>query len=257
MGFGAFGGFDGVGIFAGECRATDPAKPLRRSVWLAAPIISTMFIAGTASVLAFLRPESIDLVAPITQVLNLGAPTLATWSAVLLVAALLAQNSLGFSTMIRLPMVAGWDHLLPSWFSRLDPRYRTPVGSVVFAGVVGIGFSILANLGTGNQEAFQLLDNTGGILFALAYLVMFAIPLVARGERASWSVRTAAVSGFLMTLLYVVLSAFPIIDVQNPWLFTAKIVAVVGGVQFAGSAYYWRAARAHAAESEARTSVVN
>ena len=111
MGFGAFGGFDGVGIFAGECRSSDPAKPLRRSVWLAAPLISAMFIAGTASVLAFVRPESIDLVAPITQVLNLGAPSLATWSAVLLVAALLAQNSLGFSQMIRLPMVAGWDHL--------------------------------------------------------------------------------------------------------------------------------------------------
>jgi glutamate:GABA antiporter len=257
MGFGAFGGFDGVGIFAGECRATDPAKPIRRSVWLAAPIISAMFIAGTASVLAFVRPESIDLVAPMTQVLNLGAPKLATWSAVLLVAALLAQNSLGFSTMIRLPMVAGWDHLLPSWFSRLDPRYRTPVGSVLFAGVVGIGFSILANVGTGNQEAFQLLDNTGGILYALAYLVMFAIPLVARGEKASWSVRSAALSGFLMTLLYVVLSVFPIIDVQNPWLFTAKIIAVAGGLQCAGSAYYWRATRARAADPEARTNVVN
>jgi amino acid transporter len=248
MGFGAFGGFDGVGIFAGECRATNPAKPIRRSVWLAAPIISSMFIAGTASVLTFVRPESIDLVAPITQVLNLGAPTLATWSAVLLVAALLAQNSLGFSTMIRLPMVAGWDHLLPSWFSRLDPRYRTPVGSVLFAGVVGIGLSTLANLGTGNQEAFQLLDNSGGILFGMAYLVMFAIPLVARGERASWGVRAAALSGFLMTLLYVVLSVFPIIDVQNPWLFTAKIIAVTGGLQCAGYAYY-RRARARAAET--------
>src|SRR4029077_17693528 len=115
---------------------------------------------------------------------------------VLLIAALLAQNSLGFSTMIRLPMVAGWDHLLPSWFSRLDPRYRTPAGSVLFAGVVGIGFSILANLGTGNQEAFQLLDNSGGILYALTYLVMFAIPLMARGETPSWAVRAAALSGF-------------------------------------------------------------
>jgi amino acid transporter len=175
----------------------------------------------------------------------------------LLIAALLAQNSLGFSTMIRLPMVAGWDHLLPAWFSRLDPRYRTPVGSVLFAGVVGIGFSILANLGTGNQEAFQLLDNTGGILFAIADLVMFAIPLVASGEKPSWGVRAAALSGFLMTLLYVVLSVSPIIDVQNPWLFTAKIIAVVGGVQFAGSAYYWRATTARAADSEARTNVVN
>src|SRR5262245_57222111 len=200
MGFGAFGGFDGVGIFAGECRSTGVAKVIRQSVWLAAPIIATMFIAGTASVLAFSTPATIDLVAPMTQVLNLGAPHLAGLSALLLVVTLLAQNALSFSAMIRLPMVAGWDHLLPAWFSRLDPRYGTPVGSVLFAGAFGSALSILANLGTGNQEAFQLLDNSGGILLALTYLVMFAIPLVARGEQPTWAVRATALSGFLMTL---------------------------------------------------------
>ena len=241
MGFGAFGGFDGVGIFAGECRSTDVGKVIQRSVWLAAPIIAAMFIAGTASVLAFSTPATIDLVAPMTQVLNLGAPRLAGLSALLLVLTLLAQNALSFSSMIRLPMVAGWDHLLPAWFSRLDPRYRTPVGSVLFAGAVGSALSILANLGTGNQEAFQLLDNAGGILLALTYLVMFAIPMTARGEQPTWGVRTAALSGFLMTLLYVVLSIFPIIDVPNPWLFTIKIVVVVGGLQCAGTVYYrWK-----------------
>jgi len=241
MGFGAFGGFDGVGIFAGECRATDVGKSIRWSVWVAAPIIATMFIAGTASVLAFSTPANIDLVAPMTQVLNIGAPRLAAFSAALLVLAVLAQSSLSFSAMIRLPMVAGWDHLLPDWFSRLDPRYRTPVGSVLFAGAVGSALAILANLGTGNQEAFQLLDNSGGILLALTYLVMFAIPLVARGERSTAGVRIAALSGFLMTLLYAVLSIFPIIDVPNPWVFTVKIVALVGGLQCAGAMYYrWK-----------------
>ena len=37
--------------------------------------------------------------------------------------------------MIRLPMVAGWDHLLPAWFSRLDPRYRTPRSVEINVGV--------------------------------------------------------------------------------------------------------------------------
>lgn len=243
MGFGAFGGFDGVGIFAGECRSRDVARSIRWSVWLAAPLISVMFIAGTAAVLTYSSPQSIDLVAPMTQVFNLGAPRLAAVSALLLVATLLAQNALSFSAMIRLPMVAGWDHLLPSWFCRLDPRYRTPVGSVLFAGAAGITLSILGNLGTGNQEAFQLLDNSAGIMFALTYLVMFAIPLTAAGERASIWVRLAALSGFLMTLLYVVLSVFPIIDVPNPWLFTVKIAGLVAGLQAAGIGYYHRRTR--------------
>ncbi len=241
MGFGAFGGFDSVGIFAGECRSADVAKSIRRSVWLAAPLISVMFIAGTASVLAFSRPESIDLVSPMTQVLNVGAPRLVALSALVLIAALLAQTSLGFSTMIRLPMVTGWDHLLPAWFSRLDPKYRTPVGSVLFAGAVSVLITLLTNLWSGNQEAFQLLDNSGGILYGFAYLVMFAIPLIARGEKPSLGVRVAALSGFAMTLLYVLLSVFPIIQVQNSGLFAAKIIGLVVGLQCLGAAYYWRA----------------
>jgi glutamate:GABA antiporter len=238
MGFGAFSGFDGVGIFAGECRSRNVAKVLRQSVLVAGPLISAMFIAGTASVLAYSRPDAIDLVAPITQMLNLGAPRLAMPSAFLMVLTTLAQTALGFSAMIRLPMVAGWDHLLPDWFSRLDPRFRTPVGSILVAGAVASVFAILANLGTGNQEAFQLLTSSSGILFGLTYLVMFAIPLVAAGERPSWGVRLAALSGFLMTLLFVVLSVFPIIDVPNRWLFTLKVVAVVAGLQGVGIAYY-------------------
>lgn len=238
MGFGAFSGFDGVGIFAGECRSRDVAKVLRRSVFVAGPLISGMFITGTAGVLAYSQPATIDLVAPITQMLNLGAPGLAAPAAFLMVLTTLAQTALCFSAMIRLPMVAGWDHLLPDWFSRLDPRFRTPVGSILVAGAVASAFAILANLGTGNQEAFQLLTSSSGILFGLTYLVMFAIPLVAAGERPSWGVRLAALSGFLMTLLFVVLSVFPIIDVPNPWLFTLKVVAVVAGLQGTGIAYY-------------------
>ena len=68
---------------------------------------------------------------------------------------------------------------------------------------------------------------------------MFALPFVLKD--VSFGVRIASASGFLMTLLYVVLSVFPIIEVQNPWLFTAKIIGLVVALQCAGAAYYWRA----------------
>jgi amino acid transporter len=145
-----------------------------------------------------------------------------------------------------MPMVAGWDHLLPPWFSRLDERYRTPVGSVLFAGAVIMVFTLMAISGAGNQEAYQLLLNASLLCFAGAYLVMFAIPLAGRGARPSWGVRVAAVSGFLMTLLFVVLSVLPIVQVINAGLFAAKLIAVIGGLQCAGALYYWRARRAFA-----------
>jgi hypothetical protein len=72
---------------------------------------------------------------------------------------------------------------------------------------------------------------------------MFAIPLVARGEKPPWGVRVAAVSGFSMTLLYVVLSIFPVIDVKNAASFTAKVSGVVIGINAAGALYFWRAGK--------------
>jgi len=100
---------------------------------------------------------------------------------------------------------------------------------------------LLTSVGAGNQEAYQLLLNASGIAYGLAYLVMFAIPLIAPGEKPSWILRVAAASGFAMTLLNVTLSVFPIIDVPNPFLFAAKISGVVIGLNLAGALFFWRA----------------
>ncbi len=242
MGFGAFCGADAVAVFSGECRGGDAARTIRRSVWISAPIIATIFIVGTAGVLTFSRPESIDVLLPQIQALSLGAPGLAGPGALVYGLYLLAGGSLFFSVLIRFPMVAGWDHLLPEWFSRLDPKFKTPRGSVLFAGAVAIAFSVLANLGAGNQEAYQFLVSAALVCYAGAYLAMFAIPLWALGEQAPVRVRVAAASGFPMTLMFVVLSVFPIVEEQNPGWFTLKMVGVVGTVQLAGAAYYRRAA---------------
>ncbi len=59
---------------------------------------------------------------------------------------------------------------------------------------------------------------------------MFAVPLfgfTGRARRAPLWLRAAAGSGFLMTALYVVLSVFPIVDVQSRGAFTAKVVATI------------------------------
>lgn len=138
---------------------------------------------------------------------------------------------------------AGWDHLLPAWFSRLHPRFRTPVGSIVCIALTTVALTILGNLGVGAQESFQLLNTAGIVCWALTYLVMFAIPLVAWGEKPSWDVRTAAASGFAMTLLYVILAAFPIIDVKNPGAFTAKLSGVVVCLNGAGIWHFRRVRR--------------
>jgi len=66
---------------------------------------------------------------------------------------------------------------------------------------------------------------------------MFAIPLVARDEKPPWSLRIAAASGFSMTLLYVVLLVFRLINVKNAASFTAKVSGAVAGLNAAVAWY--------------------
>jgi amino acid transporter len=253
MGFGAFCGFDGMCIFAGEVRNPQVARTLRRSIFWSGPLIAFIYILGTASVLAFTKPADLDLISPPTQALVRGAQgTMIAGIVAPLIALLLIINGVGgtslyFNSVIRLPMVAGWDHLLPGWLSRLHPRFKTPVGSIVCVAAATFILTLLGHFGVGAQEAFQFLNNTGLICWALTYLVMFAIPLVGRGERPPAAVRIAAASGFVMTLLYVLLSAFPIVEVKNSASFTAKVVMVILGINGLGAWYFRRVTRRRAA----------
>jgi amino acid transporter len=160
-------------------------------------------------------------------------------AALMLVAVRIAQCSINFSATIRLPMVAGWDHLLPARFGKLHPRYRTPVFSILVVGGSTLAFALVTILDVGHQEAYQLLNNIAGIFYALTYVVMFAIPL--KDPSAPGSVRGASFSGLAMTLLYIALSIFPIIEVKNRGVFTAKIIGVVLLANLAGAVFYWRA----------------
>jgi amino acid transporter len=242
---GALSGFEYIAILAGECRA--PARNITRSVVISAPIIALMFILGTASVLAFVSPDKVDLIAPIPQVFSLGFNSLG-WVSILIsitifgvAARQIALMSIYFAGNTRLPMVAGWDNLLPAWFAKLHKRYRTPVNSILFVGATTLLFSLLPLIGVKEAEAFQFQDNAATVLYALIYMVLFAIPIVAMkgfGVRFPWWLKTAAVIGFLMSLLGAFFTVFPIIDVQSRFLFAAKIIAVVIAANAIGVTIY-------------------
>src|SRR5579864_1929776 len=244
MCFGALSGFEYVAILAGECKS--PARSIGRSVWIASPIIGLMFILGTSSILAYVTPDQVDLVGPIPQVLAIAFRRFA-WAGIIgpIVILLLVGRQLGACTLAvagstRLPMVAGWDHLLPQWFAKLHPKYKTPVNSILFVAGMILVTGLVSLAGVGQQEAFQILDNASGIFYALTYLVMFAIPIVGfRGKlRPPLWLRGAAASGFVVTLLYCVLSIFPIIQVTSWLSFGFKVGGVVVGANLVGTVLY-------------------
>jgi glutamate:GABA antiporter len=230
---GALSGFEYVGILAGEARA--PARNIGRSVIIAAPIIALIFILGTSSVLAFIGDNQIDLIGPVPQTLSLGlqsfriAGAIASVAILLMIVRSISATSIHFTGSSRLPMVAGWDHLLPAWFSRLHARYKTPINSIVFVGAITLVIAISSQIGAGIQEAFQLIDNAANVFYGTVYAVMFAIPLMGatmiRSGARVW-LKLAAACGLGVSLLAIFFTIYPIIDVPSPFVFATKIIAV-------------------------------
>ncbi|HEY4903909.1 MAG TPA: APC family permease [Candidatus Sulfotelmatobacter sp.] len=260
MTFGALSGFEYVAIFAGESR--NPRRNLARSILFTAPIIALLYILGTSSILAFVSPDAIDVIGPIPQALSRGfaifgpARPLIPLVILLLLMNYVCSYTLYFSANTRLPLVAGWDHLLPQWFTQLHPKYRTPINSILFMGAIALAASVAVLIGSGNQEAFALLQVWTWTFYGLAYLAMFAIPLFARKEKGirpgAW-LRLAAVSGWLVTLLFVLLSVLPVIEVQNKFTYSLKTSLVVIGANIIGWGVY-RAGRRDAAQMATGTS---
>src|SRR3989442_2414611 len=180
---GALSGFEYIAILAGECRA--PARNIARSVIISAPIIALMFILGTGSVLAFVTPETVDLIGPIPQVLSRGfssfgwVSTLVSLTIFGVSARQIALMSIYFAGNPHLLMVAAWANLFPAWFAKLHKKYRTPVNSILFVGVTTLVFSLAPLIGVKEAEAFQFQDNAANVFYALIYMGRLAIRFIA------------------------------------------------------------------------------
>jgi amino acid transporter len=236
--FNALSGFEQVAIFAGECHT--PERNIARSVWIAGPGIALLYVLGTCAMLAYTPQDKIDLIAPIAQILGASlhsSATVAFLSGAAILALLFAyftQTVACVAQVSRLPMVAGWDGLLPAWFSDLHPRYRTPVRSLILVVIACLVLGAASLVNVGEQEATQLLVGAGMACSGFYYLAMFAVVLRISG--APFWLKLGACTAAAVTVLAVVLQVVPILDVKQPGLFGAK---VAGGVLLINAAGTW------------------
>jgi amino acid transporter len=243
--FGALCGLEYVAILAGESK--QPARTIAWSVWISSPIICAMFILGTSSVVMLVPKAQIDFIAPIPQTLRiaLGNSGFGNWFAMAAIALLqmrlLGAASFIFAGVTRLPMAAGWDHLVPEWFTRLHKRWRTPANSIVCTALLVFLLVVLANLGVHSQEAFQLLTNASMTHYEIAYLVMFAVPLAGatalRKSLPGW-LKWTSVLGLGSTAFSLLISAYPFVNVQSAGLYAAKILGATAVSNLAGLGFY-------------------
>jgi len=244
----AAAGLEYVAIMAGESKA--PSRDIGRSILIASPIIFLMFTLGTASVLAFheFSGSAINYIAPIPQTLRLAfgesgyADMLARLVILLLQLRILGAASLLFTGVVRLPMVAGWDHLVPSWFSRLHPRYRTPTNSILVTSLIIAASFALAFAGARAAVAFAVLNNASNVFYGIAYLAMFAIPIFGakqlRKHIPKW-VKVLCGIGFCAVTFSMATSVYPFVDDPNPLGFATKIVVTIVLANLMAYAFYY------------------
>jgi amino acid transporter len=151
-------------------------------------------------------------------------------------------------------MAAGWDHLIPSWFTRLHPRHRTPVNAIFVSAAVVACLLILGSTGVRAVEAFSILNDASNEFYALAYLAMFLIPIcgaaAVRAALPSWVAGVCA-TGVVAILFVFALNAYPFVDVASPGLFATKILGATALVNALGLIFY---ALRRGSEEPARTS---
>ena len=247
MSIGALAGFDNSGVFAGECRKPDRDLPL--SVWLSAPMIAGTYILGTAAILAYVPLGSIDLAAPVAQLMEAGFGN-SGLGEILTIGSITAMNLIWFAGSLgllavasRFPMVIGWDGLLPTWWSDLHPTFRTPVKALAIVTGACLLITFTSSWGAGGQEIFQIGIGAGAACLCIMYALLFFVALAGKrsvGLRPGLGVRLAALSGFVVSVAALPLQVVPIAGVPHPLIFGLKVGGLVCGVNAVGAWLYWR-----------------
>jgi amino acid transporter len=243
----ALSGLDQCSIFSEECRK--PKNDVARSVLIAAPLIAVMYIASTSTVLGYIAVAEVDLAAPVSQVIQAGfGPTVLGWAfAAISVGvycfALIATLIVVVGMVARLPMAAGWDGLLPAWFSQLHSRFGTPTKAIAAVSAALLLMGALSLLGAHNQEAVQVLAAVAFGSYCITYMLLFGA--VVFGFRSTeWrpgiALRFGAFLALLVTALAFVFQLLPVGEVASLWLFAMKVTGAICVTSGIGAYLYWR-----------------
>jgi len=251
MSIGALSGFDNSAVFAEECRK--PENDVARSVLIAAPLIALMYMLTTAALLAYTAPANIDLAAPVQQAMRggfgngaLGNALTATLVGVFSYANM-ASGIILIGLVSRLPMVAGWDGLLPAWWSELHPTWRTPSKAVGSVCVALMAAAILSLWGADNQEAFEVLSSAAMAALSIMYIMLFSVILFSFRktlEPPGLAIRAGAAAALLVALASLLLQIVPLGEVNDRTLFAAKVGAAILFTNGLGAYLYRNGARA-------------
>lgn len=229
----AFGlsGMEVLGMMGGEIR--NPRRSVVPAAWIGTLFTTVFYITGTLALLTVMRPDEVSELHGVADGASRMASILDARWITPVIAMIVFINSVGGwgglgASVSRLPYAAGVDHLLPSAFAKVHPKWQTPYVSILVFGGVASALLVLIQLGETLSASYETLLSLMVLIGFLPYFYVFA---------SAWKSghRIAASSGLAMTLLTVISTAIPGDDVSNVWLFEAKLFG--GAALMIGSAW--------------------
>ncbi len=254
----AFAGLELCAVMGAEVR--DPRRTLPRSIYISAPFIAFLYIAGTAAVLWLIPTGDVKIVSGFLQAIAVGARELGwgvAWLAPLAAALYVLGNIGGVGAWLtgpaRVAFVIGLDRYFPAAFGRVHPRWQTPYVAILTQAVLATVFLFLSVLGKGTtvEKAYLVILDTMLLVYFIPYIYLFVCYLVVRlkesPEGGVPSGRFSAVligaSGLALTLFAMLIATVPPADTAEPWLFRLKVIGGAGFFVVLGGLIYWRGRR--------------
>jgi amino acid transporter len=243
-------GPEAASYMGGEIREARRTVP--RALALAAPMIATIYIVGTASVLLAVPPEHASGVYGVMEAIRgaaarLGLSWLIPLGAACVVLDRVGSSCLWIGALARIPLAAGFDHHLPRSFTRLD-AHGAPAVAIWTQAIVVALLVLIGQSGTSVRGAYNVLIEMMVVTSMLPYLLLFgaAIRLTA-GAPATGGVRlpggrgtliVLAIVGFATTAASMTLAFLPPPEESNPPLAILKIAGLTTALLGSGALIY-------------------
>jgi amino acid transporter len=254
----AYAGLELSAVMGDEVK--NPKRTLPLSIYISAPLIAFLYLAGTASLLWMVPRGEVHIVSGFLQALSIGASEFSglLWVIPAAAALYVIGNIGGIGAWLtgpaRVAFVIGLDRYFPPAFGRVHPRWKTPYVAILTQAVLATVFLLLSVLGRGTtvEKAYLILLDTMLLIYFVPFIYLFICYLVVRvrekseprafgkGKAAGVAIGT---SGLLLTLFAMIIATIPPPDTTDPWLFRVKVVGGAALFVALGGLVYWRGRR--------------
>ena len=254
----AFAGLELCAVLGDEVQ--NPRRNLPRSVFISAPLIAFLYIAGTVSVLWLVPSGEVNIVSGFLQALAAGAADAGValvWLAPAAAALFVIGNIGGVGAWLtgpaRVAFVIGLDRYFPPAFGKVHPRWHTPYVAILTQAVLASIFLLVSVLGHGTtvEKAYLVILDTMLLIYFVPYIYLFLCYLADRLRHdatvASLPARTKAMvvglSGLALTLFAMFIATVPPAGTEEPWMFRLKVIGGAAGFVLLGGVLFLRGRR--------------